>query len=194
MKQVSGSPFVSAYQISQKTYGWPLGVAWTTVPEIHNRNVEMQTYFEYEISEREKVDGPLDFLEFLTLRASGNTGDLLGPLLTIPLLFLPGVWRRRQWMFLALSGALFAVMLEGAASPHYIAIATAALVAILGESIRHLRAARWGLAGAFPWALVLGARSADRRAESACAVYADGELPVLVLPRRGQPQQGARDA
>ena len=56
-------------------------------------------------------------------------------------------------MFLALSGALFAVMLEGAASPHYIAVATAAIVAILVECIRHLRAMRWGLAGALPYAL-----------------------------------------
>lgn len=153
MKQVSGSPFVSAYQISQKTYGWPLGVAWSTVPNIHNRNVEMQTYFEYEVSEREKVDGPLDFLEFLTLRIQEYWRFFLGPILTIPLLFLRRVWKRRQWMFLALSGAVFAVMLEGAATPHYIAVATAAIVAILVEAIRHARAARWGLAGAFPWAL-----------------------------------------
>ena len=44
-------------------------------------------------------------------------------------------------------------MLEGAASPHYIAVATAAIVAIIVESIRHMRAARWGLAGALPFAL-----------------------------------------
>jgi hypothetical protein len=153
MKQVSGSPFVSAYQISQKTYGWPLGVAWSTIPAIQHRHVELQTYYEYEVSEREKVDGPLDFLEYLTLRLQEYWRFFIGPILTIPLLFLPRVWKRRKLMFLALSGALFAVMLEGAASPHYIAVATAAIVAIVVECTRHLRAARWGLAGALPFAL-----------------------------------------
>ena len=63
----------------------------------------------------------------------------VGPVLTIPLLFLPRVWRRRRSMFVALSGALFAMMLEGAATPHYIAIAIAAIV---GDSRRidpHMR-------------------------------------------------------
>jgi hypothetical protein len=153
MKHVTGSPFVSAYQISQKTYGWPMGLAWTPPPKIEHRHVEFERYYTYELSERETVDGPLDFAEYLTFRVQEYWRFFVGPILSIPLLFLGGVWKRRRMLFLALSGAGFAVMLEGAASPHYIACATAVIVAILVECIRHLRAARWGIAGALPFAM-----------------------------------------
>jgi hypothetical protein len=141
-QRVTGSPFVTAYQISQKTYGWPMGLAWTPPPRIQNHHVELQRYYEYELGEREKVDGPIDFLEYLTFRLQEYWRFFLGPILTIPLLFLSKVWRRRRLMFVAFSGALFAILLEGASSPHYIAPATAVIIAILVECCRHLRAAR----------------------------------------------------
>jgi hypothetical protein len=140
--RVTGSPFVTAYQISQKTYGWPMGLAWTPPPKVEFRHIELQRYYEYELGEREKVDGPIDFIEYLTFRVQEYWRFFIGPMLTIPLILLPQVWRRRRMLFLALSGALFAILLEGAASPHYLAPATAVIVAILVECIRHLRAAR----------------------------------------------------
>jgi hypothetical protein len=140
--RVTGSPFVTAYQISQKTYGWPVGLAWTPPPKIEHRHIELQRYYEYEQGEREKVDGPIDFVEYLTFRVQEYWRFFIGPMLTIPLILLPQVWRRRPVLFLALAGALVAILLEGAGSPHYLAPATAVIVAILVECIRHLRAAR----------------------------------------------------
>ena len=61
-KSVTGSPFVTAYQISQKTYGWPM-TAFGPPPKVDYRNIEFQRYYEYELGERQKVDGPLDFLD-----------------------------------------------------------------------------------------------------------------------------------
>ena len=60
---VTGSPFVTAYQVNQKAYGWPMGLAWTSPPKIELRNVELQRHYDYELGEREKVDGPIDFIE-----------------------------------------------------------------------------------------------------------------------------------
>lgn len=158
--QITGSPFVTTYQISQKTYGWPMGLAWTPPPKVEHTNIEFARYYNYELSERGTVDGPVDFLEYLTFRVQEYWRFFYGPVLTIPLLFVAGVWRRRRLFFLALSGAVFAVMLEGAASPHYIAPATVVLVAILVECVRHMRAARVRLTGAFLVAMcvVLGLR------------------------------------
>src|ERR1700720_4382117 len=68
LKQVTGSPFVTAYQISQNTYGWPMSLAWTPPPRIEHRNIELARYYQYEVGEHEKVDGPIDFIEFLTFR------------------------------------------------------------------------------------------------------------------------------
>lgn len=140
--RVTGSPFVTTYQISQKTYGWPMGLAWTPPPHVHFRHIELQRYYEYELGEREKVDGPVDLVEYLTFRIQEYWRFFLGPVLTIPLLMLTRVWRRRRDLFLALAGALVAILLEGAASPHYLAPATAVILAILVECVRHLRAAR----------------------------------------------------
>ena len=146
--QITGSPFVTTYQISQKTYGWPMGLAWTPPPKVEHTHIEFARYYKYELSERGTVDGPIDFLEYLTFRVQEYWRFFYGPVLTIPLLFVAGVWRRRRLFFLALSGAVFAVMLEGAASPHYIAPATVVLVAILVECVRHMRAAGVRLSGA----------------------------------------------
>jgi hypothetical protein len=147
-RQITGSPLVTAYQISQKTYGWPMGLAWTPPPKVEHTNIEFARYYKYELSERGTVDGPIDFLEYLTFRVQEYWRFFVGPVLTIPLLFVAGVWRRRRILFLALSGAVFAVMLEGAASPHYIAPATVVIVAILVECVRHMRAAHVRLSSA----------------------------------------------
>jgi hypothetical protein len=45
-------------------------------------------------------------------------------------------------LFAGAAGAIAAIMLEGAASPHYLAPAAAVLIAILVECCRHLEAAR----------------------------------------------------
>ncbi|HTD44789.1 MAG TPA: hypothetical protein VK687_11430, partial [Bryobacteraceae bacterium] len=92
--------------------------------------------------EHEKVDGPVDFVEYLTFRLQEYWRFFLGPALTVPLILLPRVWKRRRILFAGLAGALAAVLLEGAASPHYLAPATAVIVAILVECCRHLNASR----------------------------------------------------
>jgi hypothetical protein len=56
---------------------------------------------------------------------------------------------------LGLAGALCAILLEGAASPHYIAPATAVIVAILVECCRHLQARRIAILPLLPATMVL---------------------------------------
>ncbi len=140
--RVTGSPFVTAYQINQRAYGWPMGLAWTPPPKIAFRHIELARYYNYELGEREKVDGPLDFVEYLTFRIQEYWRFFLGPVLTIPLLMIRRVWRRRRMLIVGLAGAVFAVLLEGAASPHYLAPAAAVIVAIIVACCRHLTAKR----------------------------------------------------
>lgn len=152
---ITGSPFVTTYQISQKTYGWPMGLAWTRPPHVEHRHIELARYYEYELGEREKVDGPVDFVEYLTFRIQEYWRFFLGPVLTIPLVMIGRVWRRRRMLIAGAGGAIFAILLEGAASPHYIAPATAVIVAILVECCRHLRAARVPILPLLPATMVL---------------------------------------
>jgi len=124
---------VTGYQVNQKAYGWPMGLAWTPPPVVHLRHVELQRYYDYELGERQKVDGPVDFVEYLTFRLQEYWRFFLGPVLTVPLIMIGSVWRRRRMLILGLCGIVFAILLEGAASPHYLAPATALIVAIRGR-------------------------------------------------------------
>ena len=155
LKAVTGSPFVTAYQISQKTYGWPMSLAWTPPPRIQNRHLEMANYYDYEVAEHEKVSNPIDFIEYFTMRMQEYWRFFFGPALTIPLIMLGRVWRRRKMLFAGLAGVFAAILLEGAASPHYLAPATAVLIAILVECCRHLQAARIRILPLLPAVMVL---------------------------------------
>jgi hypothetical protein len=152
---ITGSPFVTPYQISQKTYGWPMSLAWTSPPHIEHRHIELERYYNYEVGEHEKVDGPVDFIEYLTFRIQEYWRFFLGPVLTIPLIMFNRVWRRRPMLIVGFAGALCAALLEGAASPHYIAPATAVIVAILVECCRHLQARRIAILPLLPATMVL---------------------------------------
>jgi len=139
---VTGSPFVTAYQINQKTYGWPMTLAFFKPPVVEHHNIEFARYYEYEMTEHQRVDGPIHFLEFLTFRMQEYWRFFLGPALTVPLIMLGRVWRGRKILLIGASGGLFAVLIEGGASPHYLAPAAAVLIAIVVECCRHLRASR----------------------------------------------------
>ena len=142
LKHVTGSPFVTAYQISQKTYGWPVALAWTPPPHIENRHLEMANYYAYEVGEHAKVADPINFIEYFVLHLEEYWRFFFGPVLTIPLLMLGSVWRSKKMLFAGAAGAIVAILLEGAASPHYLAPAAAVLIAILVECCRHLQAVR----------------------------------------------------
>jgi hypothetical protein len=142
LKHVTGSPFVTAYQISQKTYGWPVALAWTPPLPIENRHLEMANYYAYEIGEHAKVADPINFIEYFVLHLEEYWRFFFGPVLTIPLIMLGRVWRSKKMLFAGAAGGICAILLEGAASPHYLAPAAAVLIAILVECCRHLQAAR----------------------------------------------------
>ncbi|HEV2200966.1 MAG TPA: hypothetical protein VGR73_14195 [Bryobacteraceae bacterium] len=145
-ERITGSPFVTTYHISQKTYGWPMGFLWTPPPKIEQRHIELQRYYDYEIAEHEKVAGVGGFLEFLTFRLQEYWRFFLGPALTVPLLMLGRMWKRRPLLVASAAGGVVAIVLEGAASPHYLAPATAVIVAIVVEGCRYYDGLRVRLA------------------------------------------------
>ncbi len=155
LEHVTGSPFVTAYQINLKTYGWPSALAWTSPPHIQNRHLEIANYYDFEVSEHAKMAGPINFVEYFVLRIEEYWRFFLGPVLTIPLIMLGRVWRRDKALFVGLMGGIAAILLEGQASPHYLAPATAALIAILVECCRHLQAARIRILPVLPAVMVL---------------------------------------
>jgi len=144
-KQVTGSPLRTTYSISQSTYGWPASIGWAKPVPIVHRNIELRRYYLYELDEHTKVDSVYHFITYLALRIQEYWRFFIGPMLTIPLLFLAAVWRGRRLrvLMIALAAAFAAVMFEGAAMPHYLAPATGAIMAVIVECIRRLRTWRF---------------------------------------------------
>lgn len=157
--RVTGTPFSTAYNVSQKTYGWPVSIAWLAPQPVANRHIELDRYYRYELDEHAKVDSIPHFLKFLTFRVQEYWRFYLGPALSVPLAMLAWVWRKRRLRvaFIALGTTFAAVMLEGAASPHYLAPATVTIWLLLMECFRHLCATHPGLAlaRALPCLLIL---------------------------------------
>jgi len=156
-QHITGSPFVTTYSLSQREYGWPMGLAWVKPRPIQHRHVELERYYQYEIAENGKVDSLLHFLQFLTFRVQEYWRFYLGPALTVPLVMLQYVWRRRHLriVFVGFFTAFGAVMLEGASSPHYLAPAAAVIVLLVVECFRQLRLQPRGLALARALPLIL---------------------------------------
>jgi hypothetical protein len=152
---ITGSSFVTPYQVNQKTYGWPMTLAFIKPPEMEHPNIEFAHYYEWEMTQHQQVDGPVHFLQFLTLRMQQCWRFFLGPAMTVPLLMIGRVWRRRKMLLIGASGALLAVLIEATASPHYLAPAAAVLIAIVVECCRHLRASRVFVAKLLPIAMML---------------------------------------
>jgi len=94
-----------------------MSLAWQTPPHVENPHIEMARYYDFELSEHEMVDGPVHFIEYLTFRLQECWRFLLGPMLTVPLVMLGHVWRRRRMLIVGVAGGLCAILFESAA-PH----------------------------------------------------------------------------
>jgi hypothetical protein len=160
--RITGSPFITPYQISRQTYGWPMTMPFLTPPEIHHANIEFEHYYDFELTEHKWVDSPVHQLEFLTFRMKDCWRFFLGPALSIPLIMIARVWRRRRLLVIAAGTCFFAVVTEAFSSPHYLAPAAAVIIALIVECCRHLRASRVYIVKLLPvmMALVLTLRIA----------------------------------
>jgi hypothetical protein len=138
---VTGRWVQPTYLLNQQTYGWPLTLPWFPVKPVAHTHAAMHGYYLWEVSEHAKLSAPL-----ANGLANGVDAVLLwsffaGPVLTIPLLFLPRVVRKRRLRAPALMAAalLVTVGLEQSRYPHYFAPATAAFFVLLIEGARQLR-------------------------------------------------------
>lgn len=157
--RVTGSPLTLPYQVNQKAYGWPMTLLWYQPHRVETPHKELREYYDWELSEHQKFfpASVLQKVQFLW-------GFFIGPCLTIPLLLFGRTLldRRVRPLLIILGCVLLAVIMEQTGYPHYLAPATGAVLAVLVQCIRHLRATRWGFSFAATIPLVLIATLAVR--------------------------------
>ena len=57
-RAVTGSPALTPYQINQKTYGWPMTLAWQDPPQVEHRHKELRDYYNWERAEHDRLKSP----------------------------------------------------------------------------------------------------------------------------------------
>ena len=141
-RAVTGDPLRPPYAVNQATYGWPMTLPWFHPPKVQFRHVELQRYYDYELDVHEQMNGVLKRVR----SAEELWRFYFGPALSVPLIFLPLVWRRRRVRLLMIMGALTIALalIEVGASPHYEAAATGCFLAIIVACFRRLCARAYG--------------------------------------------------
>ncbi len=141
-RAVTGNPLMPPYLVNQRTYGWPLTLAWFTVTPVAHTWQPMHDYYLAEIEQHQKFQVRTHIIQ------NGSDAIVLwsffvGPLLSLPLIFLPAVWRDQRYrlLFAAAGSTIVALYVEQSRYPHYAGPATCVAIALLVASLRHMRAA-----------------------------------------------------
>jgi hypothetical protein len=105
----------------------------------------MRQFYEREFSVYEKSRTLVGFLKNSGEKIWSLWDFYLSPLLTIPLLALPCIFRDRRMRFplIACAVLFLGILVETWTSPHYLAAGTGLLYLVLMQCMRHLRLWRW---------------------------------------------------
>jgi hypothetical protein len=142
--RVTGSPWTPPYEVNRQQYGWPQTILLTKVPQPPPfRHLEMAHYFQWESSFHEQASSDAVLFLFL-LKNLVIWSFYVGPALTLTLLAAPRVLRDRRIRPLLTPTLVLLVGLAFSQTvvPHYAAPATAAILALVVQGLRHLRFAR----------------------------------------------------
>ncbi len=138
--RVTGSPLRVGYQINRDTYGWPENLGFLPAKKLHLRHKALQDMYVKEVEHRKIYSNATSLLDNFTTRAFDNWTYFLGPLLTIPLLFLPWILRQRRSRLLVLFVALvlFLNLFQMVLYPYHLGAVVPCLFAIVALGCRHL--------------------------------------------------------
>jgi hypothetical protein len=94
--RVTGSPLVLPYQINRNTYGWPENLAFLPPKKVEIEHKVLRKMHSKEMANRRAYESLASAIDSLDTRLFDNWTFLVGPALTIPLLFLPRIFRDRR--------------------------------------------------------------------------------------------------
>ena len=141
--RVTGSPFRMPYQLDRDQYAPAQIFLWERPkPAPVYRNAQMKEFYSgWEMTKFLEAKTPAGFVKNAIGKAGAFWMFFLGPALTLPLLFLPGIWNDRRMRPLLLIGGVFLVGLglNTWFYAHYAAPITGLIYAIVLQGMRHLR-------------------------------------------------------
>ena len=145
--RVFGSPLTLPYQINRATYAMAGVFLWDTPrpAPVYRHKVMADYYTGWELGVVREVRTFRGFLDLTVEKLIGTWEFYIGPVLTIPLLVLPLIFRDRRVRRLLLMVGVFtlALFFETWFMPHYVAPIAAAIFAIFVQCLRHIRPWWW---------------------------------------------------
>jgi hypothetical protein len=141
--RVTDNPLHMPYQVNRAAYGVAPYFVWQTPnAEPAYRHAAMRDfYLHIELPAYQRMRSAAGFARETAIKFLVIWGFYVGPVLTIPLFALPWTLRDRRIRLLLIAGA---VSLAGTAVvtffiPHYVAVITAIIIALVLQGMRHLR-------------------------------------------------------
>ena len=144
--RVTGSPFRMTYQVNRGTYATAPYFLWQSPrPEPAYHDVVMRDFYRWELRYFEQSRTWRGALNRIFDKLVSIWKFYFGPLLTIPLLAVPWVFRDRKMRFPLIAGAVFlaGLAVQTWTMPHYVAPATGLIYIVLIQCMRHMRFWRW---------------------------------------------------
>jgi hypothetical protein len=145
--RVTGSPLRMAYQVNRDTYGWPENLAFLAPKKVVLRHPSLRSMYVKEVNHHDIYKSPDKLIDNLATRLFDNWTFLIGPLLTIPLLFIPVMMRSRATrplvIFLGLIIGLN--LLQMVLYPYHLGPVVPIIYALAAEGCRRI------YAGLFRW-------------------------------------------
>jgi hypothetical protein len=138
--RVTGSPTRMPYQVNRDTYGWPENLAFLPAKNVVLRHRVLESMHKLELHNREAYTSPLKALESLNIRLFNNWAFFIGPVLTVPLVFLPWVLRDRRVRPLVLFFSVIVALnlFQLVLYPYHLGPVVPVVFAIVAQAIRHL--------------------------------------------------------
>lgn len=138
--RVTGSALRAPYQVNRDTYGWPENLGFLPAKPVTLRSKALQDMYTKEVRHHDIYQSPRKFLDNLVTRAFDNWTFFFGPVLTVPLILLPRVWRNRRTrplvIFVAL--ALGLNLLQMVLYPYHLAPVVPVMFAIVACGARYV--------------------------------------------------------
>ncbi len=144
--RVTGSPFRMAYQVNRETYATAPYFLWQSPrPEPEYHHVIMRDFYRWELQYFEQNRTWRGALRRTAEKLASLWKFYFGPLLTMPLLALPWIFRERKMRFPLIASAVFlaGLAVQTWTMPHYVAPATALIYIVLIQCMRYVRFLRW---------------------------------------------------
>ncbi len=139
--RVTGSPFRTTYSVDNAEYSSTPYFLWQKPqpPPVY-RHPAMREFYRKAAEQFAENNSVVGYLRVLAHKARSWWEFYLGPLLTLPVLALPWLFRQRKMrMPLAVCGTMIlALAVETWSHPHYLAPATAALYILVVEGMRQI--------------------------------------------------------